>query len=71
MFYSADSTIVAERARVSFERLWVLSDTVSRSHRWKPTPPVSPEPQPDAAGAAAAAAALDTPTAPTPSATRH
>lgn len=70
-FFSPDNAAVAERGKVSFERLWALCDPVSRSHRWKPKPVVVAEPQVDAANAAAAAAAMDSPSIPTPSATRH
>ena len=69
--YNPENPTTAEQARRSFERLWKLSEPVSRKHRWVPMPAPQPELATPAPGAAAAAAALEVPTPPTPGATRH
>ena len=69
-FYSSANAKVRERASTSFERIWALSEPVSRSHQWKPAPAPIPEDL-AAADAPAAAAVAEAMTSPLPGATRH
>lgn len=68
--YSPGSATVTHRARVSFERIWALSEPVHSAHKWKPAPAASAADE--LAPAAPAAAAVAEATAPPmPGATRH
>ena len=69
--YNPDSEKAAEQASRSFDRLWVLSEPVSRTYRWKHVPVVAPAAEGATAGVAPVAAVIDGPSIPTPSATRH